>query len=123
MIKQKTLSVLTITLLISGCFETKEEAEIRHAQFNGRTVAQVAAVIGKPTIQDRSKALWRYENSYYRQVPYQVYQSGIWITLYRSEYVSQNCTYTATLSGNRIKTSHYTGNSCRRFAPKMPKKK
>lgn len=123
MIKQKTFIILTLTLLVSGCFETKEEAVARHIQFNGRTVTQVSGIIGKPAAQDKSKAIWQYHNAYYKQVPYQVYQSGIWITLYRTEYVSQDCTYTATLSGNRIKTSHYVGNSCRRFAPKMPKKK
>jgi len=123
MMKQKALIALALTLLVSGCFETKEEAEARRTQFNDRTVAQVSAIIGKPTAQDKSKAVWQYHNAYYKQVPYQVYQSGIWITLFRTEYVSQDCTYTATLSGNRIKTSHYAGNSCRRFAPTMPKKK
>ncbi len=123
MIKQKALTALTLALLVSGCFETKEEAEARRIQFNGKTVAQVSAVIGKPTAQDNSKAVWQYQNSYTKQVPYQVYQSGIWITLYRTEYVSQDCTYTATLNAGRLITSHYTGNSCRRFAPKIPKKK
>ena len=123
MIKQKALTALILTFLVSGCFETKEEIEARRAQFNGKTVAQVSSVIGKPIAQDKSKAIWRYENSYYKQVPYQVYQSGIWITLYRSEYVSFDCTYTATLSAGRVITSHYIGNSCRRYSPKIKKKK
>jgi len=121
---QKTLLAFALTLLVSGCFETKEDAEARRAQFNGRTVAQVAAVIGKPIAQDKSKAIWQYSNSYSKSVPIQHYINGRWVTTgYRTQQVNVDCTYTATLSAGRVKTSTYQGNSCVRFAPKLPKKK
>ena len=124
MIKQKALLAFALTLLVSGCFETKEQAEARRIQFNGRTVAQVAAVIGKPIAQDKSKAIWQYSNSYSKNVPIQHYINGRWITTgYRTQQVNVDCTYTATLRAGRVQTSTYEGNSCGRYAPKLPKKR
>jgi len=124
MLKQKTLTALVITLVVSGCFETKEEAAARLAQFNGKTVAQVVAVIGKPIAQDKSKAIWQYHNSYTNRVPIQNYINGTWVTVgYRNEQVNLDCTYTASLRAGRVQTGTYDGNSCDRFAPKLEKKK
>lgn len=123
MIEQKALIAITLTILLSGCFETKEEVEARQSQFNGSTVAQVSAVIGKPIAQDSGKAIWQYKNSYVDRVPIQHYMNGKWITSgYRNQTVNLDCKYTATLSAGRIKTSTYVGNSCNGFAPKIRKK-
>lgn len=124
MFKQKNLTAFALTLLISGCFETEEEVAARRAQFNGKAVAQVAVVIGKPIAQDRSKAIWQFSSSYSKSVPITHYMNGKWVTTgYRSQQVNVDCTYTATLSAGRIKTSTYKGNSCGRFAPQLKKKK
>jgi|GEM_PF-5883158 len=121
---QKTLLAFALTLLVSGCFETKEDAEARLAQFNGKTVAQVAAVIGKPIAQDKSKAIWQFSSSYTRDDPIRQYINGKPVIVgYRPRKVNINCTYTAALRAGRVKASAYQGNSCVRFAPKLPKKK
>lgn len=123
MIRHKALVALTLSTLLSGCFETKEDIEARQSQFNGSSVAQVSAVIGKPIAQDRAKAIWQYKNTYRNRVPIQHYMNGKWITSgYRTETVKQICTYTATLSAGRITASTYAGNSCTRLAPKLRKK-
>ena len=124
MFKNKVLVAFTLTFALSGCFETKEEIAARRAQFNGKTVAQAATVIGKPIAQDKSKAIWQFSSSYSKSVPITHYMNGKWVTTgYRSQQVNVDCTYTATLSAGRIKTSTYRGNSCGRFAPKLEKKK
>jgi protein involved in sex pheromone biosynthesis len=124
MIKLKILAALTLTLFVSGCLETKEEAEARQAQFNGKTVAQVVAVIGKPIAQDKSRAIWQFQSSYTRSVPIQQYINGKWVTRgYRTEQVNVDCTYTASLNSGRVTNSKYEGNSCGRYAPKLKKKK
>ncbi len=110
-------------LLLSGCFETEEEREAREAQFNGKTVSQVATVIGKPSAQDKTKAVWLYKDSYINRVPIQSFRNGKWITTgYRSERVHVNCTYTAALNKGRVVSGIYEGNSCGRIAPKLKKK-
>lgn len=122
----KTLPIFITSaaaVLLTGCLETPEQAEARRTQFNGKTVAQVAEVIGKPTAQDKSKAVWMYQNSYTNRVPIQSYLNGAWVTTgYRTEQVRLKCTYTATLSAGRIKNSIYDGNSCARYSPKLKKK-
>jgi outer membrane protein assembly factor BamE (lipoprotein component of BamABCDE complex) len=121
-IEQKALVTLTMALLLSGCFETKEEIAAREAQFNGKTVSQVATIIGKPIAQDKSKAIWQYNSSYTRSEPITQFINGNWITVgYRNVPVNVGCTFTATLSAGRVKTSTYAGNRCERYAPKLKK--
>lgn len=122
----KTTAILftgAMTLFLTGCLETPEQAEARRTQFNGKTVAEVSEVIGKPTTQNKSKAVWMYQNSFTNRVPTQSYINGTWVTTgYRTEQVRLRCTYTATLSEGRIKTSHYDGNSCQKYSPKIKNK-
>jgi protein involved in sex pheromone biosynthesis len=120
--KRFILIISATTVLLSGCLETPEQAEARRTQFNGKTIAQVANEIGKPTVQDDKKAVWIYQHSYTNRVPIQSYINGAWITTgYRSEQVRLNCTYTAKLNAGLIKTSTYDGNSCARYSPKLKK--
>lgn len=120
---KKMLTISALTFILTSCIETKEEAEARRMQFNGQTLPQAYEIIGKPDVRDNTKAIWQYSNSYTQQIPIQNYKNGRWITNgYRTEYVNLACTYTAHLSGNRIISSEYKGNSCRRFAPTIKKK-
>lgn len=113
---------LTLSLLISGCaIETEEQAEARRTQFNGRTVAEVSAIIGTPFAKDQTKAIWQYKGSYQNSLPLQRLINGKWVTYgYRYETVEIGCTYTATLAKGRIQTSTYEGNRCGRYSPKLP---
>ncbi len=121
--KQTLIAGLSLVLLLSGCIETSEEHEARQAQFNGKTVAQIAAVIGQPAAQDKIKAVWLYKDSYIDRTPIQSFRGGKWITTgYRNQRVHVNCTYTALLSRGQVQSSVYDGNSCGRYAPKIKKK-
>jgi len=123
MIAQKVLAALTLTLLLSGCFETKEQIAARQAQFNGKTVAQVAGVIGKPIARDRTKAIWQYHGTYTRSEPTYIYVNGQRILSgYRTIVGNLDCTFTAALQAGRVKNATYVGNSCARYAPKLKKK-
>ncbi|KAB7610397.1 hypothetical protein F9L33_13935 [Amylibacter sp. SFDW26] len=121
--KKNVITGLSLAVVLSGCFETAEERETREMQFNGKTVAQIAAVIGNPTIKDKTKAVWVYKDTYIDRTPIQSFRNGKWITTgYRNQRVYVNCKYTASLSKGRVNSSVYDGNSCNRFAPKIKKK-
>ena len=117
-----SLAILSV-ITLSGCFETKEEREDRLAQFNGQTLNQVSEKIGEPDLQDKSKAIWNYKEIRVYKEPIYHYINGFRIrTGYYSDTEKFECKFTATLSGNRVKSSMYEGNSCRRFAPKIKTK-
>ncbi len=121
--KRKVTAVLLLAVILSGCVETAEELKVRQEQFNGKTVAQVAEVIGQPAAQDRTKAVWLYKDSYIDRTPIQSFINGKWVTTgYSNQRVHVNCEYTAALSKGRILSSVYVGNSCGRFAPSIKKK-
>ena len=123
----KSLALICLPLTLTGCFEKPEETTTRLAQFNGKTLAQVATRIGQPTIQNKTTAVWLHDATHIEYTPifypypfpgglhrYGGYGSG---SSYR-EY----CKYTATLKSGRILSGTYEGNSCRRFAPAAKKK-
>lgn len=118
----KTLIPICLTLALSAC-ETPEQQTARLEQFQGQTVAQVAEVIGKPTLKNKTTAVWFHESIHTEYRPYYWpygygygYGYGGRRTTYRL-----NCTLTATLKNDRVISSSYKGNSCKRFAPKIKK--
>ena len=119
----KTALIISLTVALTAC-ETKEEVAKRLVQFNGKTLSQVSDIIGEPTLQDKSRAVWFYEAIHTEYRPYyRPYRYGHRHHGYAIPYTYRvNCTYTASLKSGRIVTSKYKGNSCQRFAPK-PKRK
>ncbi len=129
MFGSRTILAISLILALNAC-ETKEDVAKRLVQFNGRTLAQVSQVIGPPTLQDKSHAVWFYEATHTEYLPYyrphlyshrpgyrgHVHGYGIPQTYYI------NCTYTASLKFGHVTTSKYKGNSCQRFAPMLKKK-
>ncbi len=125
MLGSKTALIISITFALTAC-ETKEDVAKRLIQFNGKTLAHVSQIIGKPTLQDKSRAVWFYEaihteyQPYYHPYRYGHRHHGYGHRIPHTYRV--NCTYTASLKSGRVLASKYKGNSCQRFAPK-PKKK
>lgn len=125
MINSKTISAICISLALTAC-ETKEDATKRLTQFNGKTLAQVTDVIGKPTIENKTTAVWYHESTHTEYQPY--YSPYIYGHRhhygYRHSYTYRlKCTYTAKLKKGRVLSGIYKGNSCLRFAPKPSKKR
>ena len=123
MFGSRTTLAISLILALSAC-ETPEETTKRLAQFNGKTVAEVVSVIGEPTIQNKTTAVWFHESTHteYHRVyrPYGYY--GHWHGHgygYAHRYTYRlKCTYTATLKAGLVVSGTYKGNSCQRFAPK-----
>jgi hypothetical protein len=122
----KTLAFILLPLALAGCFEKPEVTQARLAQFNGKTVDQVAMSIGHPTIQNENTAVWLHEAIHTQYDPPIYYPfPGGWhrvggyggTSTYR-EY----CKYTAKLKSGRVVSGRYEGNSCRRFAPTIKPK-
>lgn len=124
----KILIPISLTLALSAC-ETREEFAIRLTQFDGKTLAQVTSIIGPPTLQNKTTAVWFHESTHteyrphYRPYRYgHRYGRGFGYGYGHSYTYRLNCTFTATLKAGRVMDSTYKGNDCQRFAPK-PKKK
>jgi hypothetical protein len=122
----KTFILIILTLALSAC-ETPEQQTARLAQFQGKTVAQIVDVIGPPTLQNETTAVWFHESIHTEYRPYYWpygygygygYRNGYGYGSRRSTY-RLNCTFTATLKDDRVISSSYKGNSCKRFAPKI----
>ncbi len=113
-----TLAIAALTL--TACGETEEERLARETQFNGKTIAEVAARIGAPRQKSATQAVWVYSHTYTQTTPiYGVVNGQSQIVNYHSYRVTNSCTYTAALKRGRVQTSSYQGNSCRQFAPKL----
>ncbi len=116
----QTSLVVGCSILLMSC-ESPEERLARETQFDGRSISEVVARIGKPDKRTNTQAIWSFETSTRRQVPIILPINGIPTLMgYRQETVYLNCTYTATLSSGVIKSSHYEGTSCAEYAPKLP---
>jgi hypothetical protein len=116
----KIITPIILTLTLSAC-ESPEQQTARLAQFQGKTIAQVTDVIGEPTIQNKTTAVWYHESIHTEYRPYYWpygYGYGYGYGGRRSTY-RLKCTFTATLKDGRIISSSYKGNSCKRFAPKL----
>lgn len=118
-LRSTILASITI-LSLAGC-ETPEERQARETQFNGKTVAEVEARIGKADRVTATSAIWKSEYTTTTRVP--VYGGGPGgkqvLLYYRPQQTTHSCTYTATLNAGRVVLSDYVGNDCRRFAPKL----
>ena len=128
MFGSRTVLAICLTLVLSAC-ETPEETTTRLAQFNGKTMTEVISVIGEPTLQNKTTAVWFHESTHteYRPI-YRPYGYDRWYWHghgygynygYAHRYTYRlKCTYTATLKSGRVVSGTYKGNSCKRFAPK-----
>lgn len=119
------VTLCTLPMLTACLFETTDQKVTRLTQFNGKTVAQVSQIIGKPTEQTTDSAIWAYSKTTTTREP--VYEDfgvfgGLQIVYYDETTTTSKCTYTANLSKKRITSSLYDGNSCKRFAPKSNKR-
>lgn len=123
----KSITLICLSLTLTGCFEKPEKKPARLAQFNSKTVAQVATRIGPPTLQNEITDGWLHDVTHIQHEPiffpypfpgglhrHGGYGGG---GSYRGY-----CKYTATLKSGRIQSGKYEGKSCRRFAPTLPKK-
>lgn len=121
----KSALPLCAAFLLTACLvESPDDKVARLAQFNGKTLEQVTASIGPPTLHQGNTAIWLLNESrtYYAPQYDYIYGARIYVgQISRTE--RRYCKYTATLSGNRIQSSVYDGTSCKRFAPTLPKKK
>ena len=92
-------------------------------------MTEVISVIGEPTLQNKTTAVWFHESTHteYRPI-YRPYGYDRWYWHghgygynygYAHRYTYRlKCTYTATLKSGRVVSGTYKGNSCKRFAPK-----
>ncbi|MBL4750231.1 MAG: hypothetical protein JKX71_06565 [Amylibacter sp.] len=122
MFGSKTALAISLTFALTAC-ETKEDVAKRLVQFNGKTLAQVSDIIGEPTLQNKTRAVWFYEATHTEYQPY-YYGHRHRHHGYAIPYTYRvNCIYTASLKSGRVVASQYKGNSCQRFAPKSKKKR
>jgi hypothetical protein len=113
----KIIIPISLTLTLAAC-ETPEQQTARLEQFQGKALAEVTSIIGEPTIQNKTTAVWYHESVHTDYQPiYHPYGYGYGYG-HRRTYRLQ-CTFTATLKNDRVATSSYKGNSCKRFAPKI----
>lgn len=125
MINPKMLIVICTSLILTAC-ETKEDVAKRLTQFNGKTLAQVTEIIGKPTLQNETTALWYHESTHTEYQP--IYHHNKYGHRHRYGYGNSytyrlKCIYTAKLKKGRVASGTYSGNSCLRFAPKPLKRR
>lgn len=105
--------------MIAGC-ESAEQVQARETQFIGQPLAQVIARIGAPQHQDASRAVWKHNDKVTQAIPIQTYRDGRYqFDGYRYETRHLTCTYVAILRAGYVQESHYSGNDCRRYAPKL----
>jgi hypothetical protein len=121
----KPALLLCTAFLLTACLvETPEDKVARLAQFNGKTLEQVKASIGPPTLHQGNTAIWLLNESRTYYAPQYEFINGVRLYVGQISRTERSyCKYTATLSGNRIQTSMYDGETCKRFAPPLPKKK
>tara|TARA_R110000850_G_scaffold141905_1_gene263946 strand:- start:7 stop:384 length:378 start_codon:yes stop_codon:yes gene_type:complete len=119
-------SLKTTVLLALGAFvltacESPENRAAREAQFNGQPLNAVIAQIGKPSAQTADKVVWSFKETETQFTPvYRYNQYGQAILVgHNRQNLTFTCTYTARLNAGRVVESHYEGNSCMRFAPKL----
>ena len=119
----KIIIPISLTLALTAC-ETPEQQTARLEQFLGKALAEVTSTIGEPIIQNKTAAVWYHESVHTDNQPiYHPYGYGYFYGYgyaygHRRTYRLQ-CTFTATLKNDRVATSSYKGNSCKRFAPKV----
>lgn len=113
---------LMVCLVLVAC-ETPEDRAARETQFNGKPLAQVSAAIGKPDLQNAKTAIWKFSERQIYFDPIYIYDSHgrARIVGHHRRPVHLECTYTATLSRGRVVASVYEGNSCLRYAPRLPR--
>jgi hypothetical protein len=113
----KIIIPISLTLTLAAC-ETPEQQTARLEQFQGKALAEVTSIIGEPTIQNKTTAVWYHESVHTDYQPiYHPYGYGYGFGHRRTYRLK--CTFTATLKNDRVATSSYKGNSCKRFAPKI----
>jgi hypothetical protein len=116
----------TTVLLALGAFvltacENPENRAAREAQFNGQPLNAVIAQIGKPSAQTADKAVWSFTETKTQYTPiyrYNQYGQAI-LEGHNRQNLTSTCTYIAILDAGRVVESHYEGNRCMRFAPKL----
>ena len=114
------LLFLSAPFILAAClFESSEQKVQRTTQFNGKTLAQITSIIGQPTEQNTNSAIWHFDKTViitetrFENLPRGKERLIGGVT----ETTRFNCTYTATIDRERITSSVYDGNSCRRFSP------
>ncbi len=122
--------LLPATLFLTACtVETTEEKVARLEQFQGKTVNETIAIIGPPILHEGNKAIWLFDQV---QTTYGGYYDPYFPSLHGRRHrighfpTTSNhyhCKFTAELKRNRIVAGKYEGNSCLRFAPRLPKEK
>ena len=116
----RLLALLCLCSLSLIACETAQDRAAREAQFNGKTLSEVIAVIGPPAQRSASSAKWHHTETRYKSTPRyttingQLVPAGSWQDPYQA-----TCTYIAKLQNGWVTKSTYLGNACARFAPKL----
>jgi len=125
--KQRSLVNSTLVLfagmmLLAAC-ESPEDRQARETQFDGQSLDAVVTKIGQPTQLNANKAIWFYRDTQTNYVPvYSYNQYGqATVVSHNRQVITVECKYAADLKSGRVVRSTYQGNSCERFAPKLPK--
>ncbi len=117
----KTVLSLSAAITLTAClFETPEQKVSRATQFHGKTLAQVSQIIGPPTEQAPNTAIWFFDKTVTIKEPIEEKRgrrNRIVVVGTYDDITTFKCTYTATLVNDRIASSVYKGNSCKRFSP------
>jgi hypothetical protein len=104
---------------LTAC-ETSEMTAARQSQFNGKPLEDVVAVIGPPTQQTRSEAVWSFRETYtYHSPNYVSVNNQLIMTGTTPHEGVRACTFSATLEDGVVIASRYEGNGCARYAPKL----
>ena len=105
---------------VAAC-ESPQETAARQAQFDGKPLSQVVALIGAPTKKSSTSAVWQYNETTTDFVPIYSYdQFGkARVSGQRRQTVTLTCTFQAVLNDDHVVATSYDGNSCERFAPKL----
>ena len=109
--------------------ETTEEKVARLEQFEGKTVNAAIAIIGPQILHEQNKAIWLFDQiershgGYYDPYFPSIHGRRHRLLHYPTVTNRYHCKFTADLKGKRIIAGKYEGNSCLRFAPRLPKEK
>ena len=117
----RTIAVFLVAFLLAAC-ETPEEHTARVNQYNGKTVAQVIAVLGSPISRTPSQAVWERRGSYVVRHPIHEFYNGHWFIVgYDYQTVYQHCVFAATLKRGIVVASQVNGTGCLKIVPRLPK--
>lgn len=115
-------ALLAVALLTLAACETSEQIALREAQFNGKALDEVIAVIGPPTERSRGEAVWSFRETYVFHSPNTVLINNKLVTIGTTPNEGvRTCTYRAALERGLVVSSTYKGNGCARYAPKLPR--